>query len=174
MGERFTQISIDQPIGFFFESLYRTGIYWNFIGWAQLVAALLLMTQRFATLGAVFFFFIVSNIWAITVALHFSGTWIITSLMLLAVIILLAWDYHKLKFIFYPDHFIAVSRPVHLPASKVWAIAGAVLFCWSIAGCLLLELPAFSASYYKITWLVFIPIIIISAFYLDKKWLARQ
>ena len=81
MGVRFTQLSISEPIGFFFEALYRSGIYWNFLGWAQLIAALLLMTQRFATLGAIFFFFIISNIWMITLSLNFSGTWVIIDRM---------------------------------------------------------------------------------------------
>lgn len=32
MGERFTRISIEEPIGAFFEALYQSGIYWNFLG----------------------------------------------------------------------------------------------------------------------------------------------
>lgn len=55
LGLRFSNISTDNPIGFFFEAMYQTGFYWNFLGWAQVIAALLLMTQRFATLGAVIF-----------------------------------------------------------------------------------------------------------------------
>lgn len=32
MGNRFTILGIDDPIGFFFEALYRTGFYWRFLG----------------------------------------------------------------------------------------------------------------------------------------------
>jgi hypothetical protein len=46
------------------------------------------MTQRFATLGAVLFFCITINIWIITLALHFEGTWVITSLMMMASLML--------------------------------------------------------------------------------------
>lgn len=74
VGNRFTQISTDHPIGFFFEGLYRSGIYYNFIGVAQVLAALLLMTQRFATLGAVVYYSLIVNIWLITVSLSFKGT----------------------------------------------------------------------------------------------------
>ena len=96
-GERFTSIPPEHPIGYFFEAMYRTGAYWNFIGWAQLIGALLLLNPRTATLGAVVFFPVILNIFVITVALHFTGTWVITGLMLLACTYLLCWDYDRLK-----------------------------------------------------------------------------
>lgn len=140
MGERFTQIGINNPIGFFFEGLYQAGFYWNFIGWAQVIAALLLMTQRFATLGAIFFFFIVSNIWVITISLHFSGTWVITSLMLLAVIMLLLWDYDKWKYIFYKEPYLTQDTIPNRPVpNKIWTVTGFILFAWSLVGMLVLE-----------------------------------
>ena len=37
LGERFTILSIETPVGFFFEGLYRTGFYWNFLGFMQLL-----------------------------------------------------------------------------------------------------------------------------------------
>ena len=73
LGQRFTNIGIEHPIGFFFEALYRSGMYWNFIGWGQIFAALLLMTQRFSTLGNIIYFFIISNICFITLSMHFTG-----------------------------------------------------------------------------------------------------
>jgi uncharacterized membrane protein YphA (DoxX/SURF4 family) len=97
LGNRFTSISLDSPIGFFFEGLYRSGFYWRFIGLAQIIASLLLLIPRTASLGAVAFFPIILNIFIITVSLQFTGTWVITGLMLLANLYLLCWDYHKLK-----------------------------------------------------------------------------
>ena len=97
LGNRFTQLGIDTPVGFFFEALYRSGFYWNFIGMAQLTAALLLLIPRTATLGAIVYFPIILNIFLITVSMHFTGTPVITGLMLLASIYLLCWDYDKLK-----------------------------------------------------------------------------
>ena len=97
MGNRFTILGLDDPIGFFFEALYRTGFYWRFLGICQLTAALLLLIPRTATLGALAYFPLILNIFVITVSMHFTGTPLITGLMLLANIYLLCWDYDKLK-----------------------------------------------------------------------------
>lgn len=169
MGERFTQLSIDNPIGFFFEALYQSGFYWNFLGWAQVIAALLLMTQRFATAGAVFFFFIVFNIWIITLSLGFSGTWVITSLMLLAVLLLLVWDYHKLKYIFYRDNYSGQPVPGHYPTYNTsWIICGFLLFTWSIAGLLLIESTGAARMLYSRIWLAGILLIVVFTLYINR------
>lgn len=124
MGERFTQISTDNPIGYFFEALYQSGFYWNFLGLAQMIAGILLMTQRYALLGALMFFAILSNIWVITISLSFTGTWIITSLMMIAVIILLVWDHHKLLPLFaYNQHSAVKAFP---DPERLWSIAGSI------------------------------------------------
>lgn len=97
LGHRFTIPSIDNPVGFFFEALYRTGFYWRFLGWCQLVAALLLLIPKTATVVALQYFPLILNIFVITVSLHFQGTRFIVGLMLLANLCLLCWDYDKLK-----------------------------------------------------------------------------
>jgi uncharacterized membrane protein YphA (DoxX/SURF4 family) len=97
LGNRFTILGLDSPVGFFFEAMYRTGFYWRFIGLCQLAAALLLLIPRTATIGALVYFPLIFNIFVITVALDFRGTPFITGLMLLANIYLLCWDYDKLK-----------------------------------------------------------------------------
>ncbi|MEO6149159.1 MAG: hypothetical protein ABIN95_06240 [Mucilaginibacter sp.] len=129
LGLRFTQIPDTDPIGYFFEAMYQTGFYWNFLGWGQILAALLLMTQRFATLGAVLFSFIAANIFMITISLHFPGTWLITLGLLFASICLLLWDYNKLKFIFFTDNFSSNDNYLGLPqAGRAWMITGMVLY----------------------------------------------
>ena len=97
MGNRFTVLGIDDPVGFFFEALYRTGFYWRFLGICQLTVALLLLIPRTAFLGALAYLPLILNIFVITVSMHFTGTPVITGLMLLADIYLLCWDYDKLK-----------------------------------------------------------------------------
>lgn len=97
LGHRFTLLSPDTPIGYFFEALYRTGFYWRFLGLCQVAAAILLLIPRTATIGALVFFPLILNIFVITVSLGFRGTPIITGLMLLANLYLLCWDYDKLK-----------------------------------------------------------------------------
>jgi len=124
IGHRFTQISTDSPIGYFFEALYQSGFYWNFLGFSQLAAGILLMTQRFALFGALAFFAILTNVWLITISLSFKGTWIITSLMMIAVLILLIWDYRKLLPLVSSKNIQTIeSFP---EAHKIWIMSGIV------------------------------------------------
>ena len=96
MGDRFTALPSNQPLGHYFDALHLTGYYYTFIGVGQLVAALLLLIPRTALLGAIFYFPIILNICVLTYATRFEGTRIAT-LMLLANLFLLAWDYPRLK-----------------------------------------------------------------------------
>lgn len=124
LGNRFTVLSTDTPIGYFFEAMYRTGGYWNFLGLCQIVAGILLMTQRYALLGTLMFLAILSNIWIITISLSFTGTWVITSLMMVAVIILLIWDHHKLLPV------LSYNRTMTIPSypdpGRIWINAGMI------------------------------------------------
>lgn len=95
-GNRFTILSPETPVGYFFDALYRSGFYWNFIGACQLLAAVLLLIPRTATLGALVYFPLILNIFVITISLHFTGTPVITGLMLVACIYLVCWDADKL------------------------------------------------------------------------------
>jgi len=97
LGERFTLLGVETPVGFFFEALYRTGLYWNFIGFMQLLAGILLLIPRTSFLGALIYLPIIINILIIVVAMQFRGTPYIVALMLLANLYLLLWDYKKLK-----------------------------------------------------------------------------
>jgi uncharacterized membrane protein YphA (DoxX/SURF4 family) len=103
IGNRFTRLPVEDPVGFFFEALYRTGWYWNFLGAAQLLAAALLLIPRTTTLGAVVYFPIIVNVFLITLSMHFTGTPVITGLMLLGSFFLLCWDYDRLAPILRPS-----------------------------------------------------------------------
>lgn len=95
-GQRFTVLPVENPVGFFFEAMYRTGPYWHFIGLMQIAAAILLLVPSTATLGAVLFFPIILSVVLITWGVGFQGTVWITSAMLLAVVYLLCWDGDRL------------------------------------------------------------------------------
>ena len=95
-GQRFTILPVDDPVGFFFEAMYRTGPYWRFIGIVQVLAAVLLLVPRTATLGAVLFAPVVGSILLITVGVGFGLTAIIVAGMLLANVWLLCWDADRL------------------------------------------------------------------------------
>ena len=110
-GNRFTHLPVEDPVGFFFEALYRTGCYWNFLGFIQLLAAALLLIPRWTTLGAVLYFPIILNIFLITLSMRFQGTPVITGLMLLGSLYLLCWDYDRLRPLF-------ARAPVQPVASK--------------------------------------------------------
>jgi uncharacterized membrane protein YphA (DoxX/SURF4 family) len=98
MGERFTALPPNHPLGHYFDALYLTGYYYTFIGVVQLVTALLLLVPRTALLGAMIYFPIIFNICILAYAVRFEGTRI-TTLMVLAGAYLLVWDYDRLKFI---------------------------------------------------------------------------
>lgn len=102
LGQRFTLMSPDTAIGGFFEAMYQTGFYWNFLGLAQVIAGVLLLVPWTATLGAVVTFPLVLNIFLITLSVGFRGTPLITGGMLLAATFLVCWDYHRLKAIIWP------------------------------------------------------------------------
>lgn len=122
----------------FFEILYRSGLYWNFLGWSQLLAGLLLMTQRFAAIGALVFFPIILNIFVITVSYSFKGTPVITGLMLLANIFLLLWDYQKFMPLIGMGGTETHTGFETISAKPLWGYLGLSLFLTTVIGITLL------------------------------------
>jgi uncharacterized membrane protein YphA (DoxX/SURF4 family) len=100
MGERFASgLTVNHPMGHYLEALYHTGYYYPFIGVVQVLAALLLLLPCTATLGALLYFPIITNIWVLSLAVRFEGSLVSSSLMMLANLYLLCWDYDKLKYV---------------------------------------------------------------------------
>lgn len=124
LGNRFTQISMDNPVGLFFEAFYQTHGWYRFVGFAQVLAAVLLLIPRTSTLGATIFFPIVLNIMIITWSIDFKGTKYITLLMFLSNLYLICWDYDKFKPIlpFSND----AKKPFNLRKSLPFIILGAI------------------------------------------------
>jgi uncharacterized membrane protein YphA (DoxX/SURF4 family) len=104
MGERFTSLSVNHPMGNYLEALHKTGYYYTFIGVLQVIASILLLIPRATTLGAVLYFPIIFNICILSYAVRFDGSLLTSPLMVLACLYLLCWDYHKLKFILPFNH----------------------------------------------------------------------
>ena len=73
LGNRFTLLPVDNPVGYFFEAMYQSGLYWNFIGLGQFAAAVLLLIPATQTLGAVMFFPVILNITVVTWSVGFAG-----------------------------------------------------------------------------------------------------
>ena len=110
------------------ESMYRSGFYWYFAGWGQLIAGCLLMSHVFSTLGAVAYFPIMLNIFILTLSFQSPMVLLVTSLMLLANVYLLLWDWNRLKFVVLnePGHYVAQSAPKR--EQMVWCYIGLLLF----------------------------------------------
>jgi uncharacterized membrane protein YphA (DoxX/SURF4 family) len=97
IGERFTNLSNNHPMGHYLEALHHTGFYYTFIGVAQITAAILLLFRRTALLGAVLYFPIILNICLLSVAVRFDGSLISSPLMVLANLYVLCWDFDRIK-----------------------------------------------------------------------------
>jgi len=104
LGHRFTLLGVDNPVGAFFEAMYQTGFYWNFLGLGQVAAGILLLIPATSTLGAIMFLPIITNIFVVTWSVGFGGTVYVTALMLLANVFLLCWDYDRFRYILFPPH----------------------------------------------------------------------
>jgi hypothetical protein len=130
LGERFTQLSVESPVGFFFEAFYQAHGWYVLVGIAQVLAAVLLLVPRTAHLGALLFLPIIANIVAITWSIDFAGTKYLTVLMLLAVVYLLAWDYDRLKALLPTGRRAGRGRSVRglLIEAAAWGVAGGAAF----------------------------------------------
>jgi len=98
IGERFTGLPPNNPLGHYFDALHLTGYYYTFIGIAQIITAILLLIPRTSLLGALMYFPFIVNICVLTYATRFDGTRLVT-MMVLASLFLLIWDYDRLKHI---------------------------------------------------------------------------
>ena len=122
-GQRFTLLPVENPVGFFFEAMYRTGPYWYFIGLVQVAAAIFLLIPATATLGAVLFFPVIVSIVLITWGIGFGGTVYVTAGMLVAVVYLLCWDGDRIWMA--TSHVVGPSRgPALLAGGSVVEWAG--------------------------------------------------
>lgn len=117
LGRRFTVMDPATDVGGFFETLYQSGPYWRFIGATQVLAGILMLIPRTATLGAVLFAPVISSIFVITLSYDFQGTPVVTGLMLLATVYLLCWDWHRVR----PLLTESPRAPLVLPAQRLTA-----------------------------------------------------
>jgi uncharacterized membrane protein YphA (DoxX/SURF4 family) len=97
MGERFTALSVNHPMGNYLEALYHTGYYYTVIGVLQVTAALLLLIPRTAVLGAFIYFPIILNICILSLSVRFEGSFVSSPLMVFANLYLLCWYYPHWK-----------------------------------------------------------------------------
>ena len=99
-GIKFTILTNDNPVGSYFNAMYETGFYWNFIGYFQIIIGVLVFFNRFVVLSSILMIPVTINIFIISVGLHMKGTPVITSAMVLGNLYLLLWHYRNYKTIF--------------------------------------------------------------------------
>src|SRR3954470_15022661 len=95
IGERFTDLHNNQPMGHYLEALHHTGYYYTFIGYAQIFAALLLLIPRTVVLGTLIYLPIILNICLLSLAVRFEGSLLTAPLMVIACLYLLCWHYDR-------------------------------------------------------------------------------
>jgi len=136
MGKPFTVLPDSHPVGHYFNALLQTGFYYEFIGWAQIVAAILLLIPRTSHIGALLFFPIIVNIAILTASVGFAGTWVITLFMSIAGLFMVAWEYDRLKPIVFYSRKESTRRFTlqFLLIPAVFAVGGAAfgLLAWSL------------------------------------------
>lgn len=132
-GNRFTTESGESyPIDnawHLFETMYQSGLYWKFIGIGQLIAGMLLMTQRFSKLGALLNLPIILNIFVITLSYYFAYTPVITGLILLANLLLVFWDWGEIKILF--NLTPNIDNSFRLEKDTLWQLVGLILFAFT-------------------------------------------
>jgi len=76
----------------FLHAFYATGFFYQFVGVVQLTIAVLLMTQTFATLGALMAFPVIATITVFCWSTWVTPTATVATLMLLGTATLVLWD----------------------------------------------------------------------------------
>lgn len=115
LGQRFTDAANTGAFHEFLHAFYATGFFYRFVGAVQLLIAVLLMTQSFATLGALLALPVFT---AITVLCWSTGavfTGLMSTLMLLGTASLCAWDSVAWRDVLVPE----ARRSAHAALARV-------------------------------------------------------
>jgi uncharacterized membrane protein YphA (DoxX/SURF4 family) len=124
----------------FLHAFHATGSFYQFVGVMQLAAALLLMSQRFATAGALLALPIFGAVTMFCWSTRAYFTAVMATLMLLGIVGLLVWDFHKWRGVFASDqrasdfHNPALSAVVDL---GLWQRCGLAILSLYLTVCAL-------------------------------------
>lgn len=130
MGQPFTDPTNHGPFHDFLHGFHATGGFYTFVGVMQMTAAVLLCTQRYATLGALIALPIISAISVFCWSTGVVFTSVIATLMWLGTVGLLVWDWQKLRLLFARDDRETTS--IVAPVSgridmRLWEKCGAAI-----------------------------------------------
>lgn len=102
------------------------GFFARFVAISQIIVGLLLLTRRFATLGAVMLFPLLLCILMVTISLEWQGTPYVNGFLLVLNITLLLSDYPKLKFLIHQDPDRLSQYPLvrkNVRQDLIWVVA---------------------------------------------------
>jgi hypothetical protein len=131
LDQPFTDPTNTGPFHDFLHAFHATGWFYQFVGVMQLVVALLLFSQRFATLGALLALPILTAITAFCWSTHVVPTAIVATLMLLGTCALALWDLKTWRPVLGAD--ASRDAPVEL---RLWQWCGAAIFVLYLGLCL--------------------------------------
>ena len=121
LGEPFTDPALSGPFHDFLDAFHATGFFYRFVGGVQLVISGLLLTQRFAAVGALLLAPVLSAICVLCWSTGAYPTAGVVTLMLLGNLGLLAFAPPS------PSPLGSTPHPVEL---RPWGWAGAALFAF--------------------------------------------
>lgn len=128
LGQPFTDPDRTGPFHDFLHAFYATGWFYNFVGALQLLIAGLLMTQRYAGLGALAAVPVLTAITAFCWSTAVVPTAIVATLMLLGSIALVAWELPRL----WPPASAPTSATLDV---RLWGGCGGVIIGLYLALC---------------------------------------
>ncbi|MDQ3364750.1 MAG: hypothetical protein M3680_04905 [Myxococcota bacterium] len=126
----------------FLHAFHATGWFYQFVGILQLTIAVLLMTQRFATLGALLALPVLTAILAFCWSTGVYPTAIVVTLMVLGTLALVAWDHAKWRGILAADEGAPDPRPAPEPRDpplitlRLWQLCGLAVIVVYVGVCL--------------------------------------
>lgn len=137
---------------------YGLGLFARIVAITQVVCGILLLSQRFSTIGAIMLLPMNLSILAVTISMHWVGTPYVNGFFIILNIALLLYDWHKLKVLINPV-LAAEVRPTALDAHNqnnfnitgiIFAAAALVASRFSIAFTNVFALAAFAAIGYSV------------------------
>lgn len=139
LGAPFTDPANHGPFHDFLHAFYATGFFYTFVGLSQLVTAFLLMTQRFASLGAIFLAPIVTVILVLCWSTGVYPTASVVTAMFLGTLLLVLWDQAKWRPLLFPDPqrapWLTPSSPPELAGTRRWGLCGLAVYGLYLLSC---------------------------------------
>jgi uncharacterized membrane protein YphA (DoxX/SURF4 family) len=132
-GQPFTDAGTSGAFHDFLHAFHATGFFYGFVGAVQLTAAALLVSQRFALLGALIALPVLAAILAFCWSTGVVPTAIVVTLMTVATVGLIAWDGHRLRALI-GDAPIAAA-PAAPIATGLWTACGVAVCLLYLAAC---------------------------------------